>query len=93
MQTLRGEDESIVIDSSPVLAVRGPLLLARAVDDSCLILRARHSSAKASIPAVCLLADAETPASGIVPNSVRHGKSAYCAYAYRTYGNYGPRGV
>lgn len=93
IQTLRGEYDRIVIDSSPVLAVRDPLLLARFVDDSCLIVRAGHSPAKASIQAVRLLADAETPASGIVLNSVRQGSSAYYAYAYRTYGTYGAKGV
>ena len=90
---LRGEYDRIVIDSSPVLAVRDPLLLAKSVDDSCLIVRAGHSPAKATIQAVRLLADAETPASGVVLNSVRHGNSAYYAYAYRTYGTYGAKGV
>ncbi|MGA1538790.1 MAG: GumC family protein [Chthoniobacterales bacterium] len=90
---LRGEYDRIVIDSSPVLAVRDPLLLAKSVDDSCLIVRAGHSPAKATIQAVRLLADAETPASGVVLNSVRQGSSAYYAYAYRTYGTYGAKGV
>jgi succinoglycan biosynthesis transport protein ExoP len=90
---LRGEYDRIVIDSSPVLAVRDPLLLAKSVDASCLIVRAGHSPAKATIQAVRLLADAETPASGVVLNSVRQGSSAYYAYAYRTYGTYGAKGV
>ncbi len=90
---LRGEYDRIVIDSSPVLAVRDPLLLAKSVDASCLIVRAGHSPAKASMQAVRLLADAETPASGVVFNSVRHGNSTYYAYAYRTYGTYGAKGV
>ena len=93
MNKLRGEYDRIVIDSSPVLAVRDPLLLAKSVDDSCLIVRAGHSPAKATIQAVRLLAEAETPASGVVLNSVRHGNSAYYAYAYRTYGTYGAKGV
>ncbi len=93
MTKLRGEYDRIVIDSSPVLAVRDPLLLAKSVDDSCLIVRAGHSPAKATIQAVRLLAEAETPASGVVLNSVRHGNSAYYAYAYRTYGTYGAKGV
>ena len=90
---LRGEYDRIVIDSSPVLAVRDPLLLAKSVDDSCLIVRAGHSPAKATIQAVRLLSEAETPASGVVLNSVRQGNSAYYAYAYRTYGTYGAKGV
>jgi capsular exopolysaccharide synthesis family protein len=90
---LRGEYDRIVIDSSPVLAVRDPLLLAKSVDASCLIVRAGHSPAKATIQAVRLLAEAETPASGVVLNSVRQGSGAYYAYAYRTYGTYGAKGV
>jgi len=93
VQQLRGQYDRIVIDSSPVLAVRDPLLLAKSVDDSCLIVRAGHSPAKATIQAVRLLAESETPASGVVLNSVRHGNSAYYAYAYRTYGTYGAKGV
>lgn len=90
---LRGEYDRIVIDSSPVLAVRDPLLLAKSVDVSCLIVRAGNSPAKATIQAVRLLSEAETPASGVVLNSVRHGSGAYYAYAYRTYGTYGAKGV
>jgi capsular exopolysaccharide synthesis family protein len=90
---LRGEYDRIVIDSSPVLAVRDPLLVAKSVDASCLIVRAGHSPAKATIQAVRLLAESETPASGVVLNSVRQGSGAYYAYAYRTYGTYGAKGV
>ena len=90
---LRGKFDRIVIDSSPVLAVRDPLLLAHSVDASCLIVRAGHSPSKASSQAVRLLAEAQTPAAGIVLNGVRHGSSSYYAYAYRTYGSYGAKGV
>jgi capsular exopolysaccharide synthesis family protein len=93
MSKLRSEYDRIVIDSSPVLAVRDPLLLATSVDACCLIVRAGHSPAKATIQAVRLLAEAETPASGVVLNSVRQGSGAYYAYAYRTYGTYGAKGV
>jgi capsular exopolysaccharide synthesis family protein len=93
MSKLRSEYDRIVIDSSPVLAVRDPLLLATSVDACCLIARAGHSPAKATIQAVRLLAEAETPASGVVLNSVRQGSGAYYAYAYRTYGTYGAKGV
>ena len=93
VKKLRGEYDRIVIDCSPVLAVRDPLLLAKSVDASCLVVRAGHSPAKASTQAVRLLADAETPASGVVLNAVRQGTSAYYAYAYRTYGTYGAKGV
>ena len=93
VQKLKEQYDRIVIDSSPVLAVRDPLLLAKSVDACCLIVRAGRSPSKASVQAVRLLAEAETPASGIVLNSVRHGNSAYYAYAYRTYGTYGAKGV
>jgi capsular exopolysaccharide synthesis family protein len=93
VKKLRGEYDRIVIDCSPVLAVRDPLLLAKSVDASCLVVRAGHSPAKASIQAVRLLADADTPASGVVLNAVRQGTSSYYAYAYRTYGTYGAKGV
>jgi len=93
MEKLRGEYDRIVIDSSPVLAVRDPLLLAKSVDACCLIVRAGHSPAKATIQSVRLLAEAETPASGVVLNSVRQGSGAYYAYAYRMYGTYGAKGV
>jgi capsular exopolysaccharide synthesis family protein len=93
VQKLKEQYDRIVIDSSPVLAVRDPLLLAKSVDACCLIVRAGRSPSKASVQAVRLLAEAETPASGIVLNSVRHGNSAYSAYAYRTYGTYGAKGV
>ncbi len=90
---LRGKFDRIVIDSSPVLAVRDPLLLAHLVDASCLIVRAGYSAGRASAHAVRLLAEAGTPASGIVLNGVRQGSGSYYAYAYRTYGSYGAKGV
>ena len=93
IRQLRDQYDRIVIDSSPVLAVRDPLLLAKSVDVSCLIVRAGHSPAKATIQAVRLLAESETPASGVVLNSVRQGSGAYYAYTYRTYGTYGAKGV
>ena len=93
LRDLREKYDKIVIDSSPVLAVRDPLLLAQWVDVSCLIVRAGHSPAKASMQAARLLADAGTPASGVVINSIRQGSSSYYAYAYRTYGTYGSKGV
>ncbi|MFN9938771.1 MAG: CpsD/CapB family tyrosine-protein kinase, partial [bacterium] len=48
---LREKYDRIVIDSSPVLAVRDPLLLGPSVDASCLIVRAGHSPAKATVQA------------------------------------------
>lgn len=93
LDALKGEYDRIVIDSSPVLAVRDPLLLAPHVDACCLIVRAGHSPAKASAQAVRLLAEANAPAAGIVLNAVRQGSGAYYAYAYRTYGTYGAKGV
>ncbi len=93
VQTLKDKYDRIVIDSSPVLAVRDPLLLAKSVDACCLIVRAGRSPAKASVQAIRLLAEADTPASGVVLNSIRQGNSAYYAYAYRTYGTYGAKGV
>jgi capsular exopolysaccharide synthesis family protein len=93
LDTLKGEYDRIVIDSSPVLAVRDPLLVAPHADACCLIVRAGHSPAKASAQAVRLLAEANAPAAGIVLNAVRQGSGAYYAYAYRTYGTYGAKGV
>lgn len=93
LEKLRGQYDRIVIDSSPVLAVRDPLLLARYVDAACLIVRAGHSPAKASVQAVRLLSEAGAPSAGVVLNSVRQGNGAYYAYAYRTYGTYGAKGV
>jgi len=93
VKKLKEDYDRIVIDSSPVLAVRDPLLLAKSVDACCLIVRAGRSPAKASVQAIRLLAEANTPASGVVLNSVRQGSSAYYAYAYRTYGTYGAKGV
>ena len=93
VQSLKEQYDRIVIDSSPVLAVRDPLLLAKSVDACCLIVRAGRSPAQASVQAIRLLAEADTPASGVVLNSVRQGNSAYYAYAYRTYGTYGAKGV
>lgn len=93
LQQLRGEYDRIVIDSSPVLAVRDPLLLANYVEAACLIVRAGHSPAKASMQAVRLLSEAGAPAAGVVLNSVRQGSGVYYAYAYRTYGTYGAKGV
>jgi Mrp family chromosome partitioning ATPase len=93
LRGLRDQYDRVVIDSSPVLAVRDPLLLAEWVDTCCLIVRAGHSPAKASIQASRLLADAGTPATGVVINSIRQGSGNYYAYAYRTYGTYGSKGV
>jgi capsular exopolysaccharide synthesis family protein len=93
VQSLKDKYDRIVIDSSPVLAVRDPLLLAKSVDACCLIVRSGRSPAKASVQAIRLLAQADTPASGVVLNSIRQGNSAYYAYAYRTYGTYGAKGV
>lgn len=93
VRSLKDRYDRIVIDSSPVLAVRDPLLLAKSVDACCLIVRAGRSPSKASVQAIRLLAEANTPAMGVVLNSVRHGNSAYYAYAYRTYGTYGAKGV
>ena len=93
LRGLREQYDRIVVDSSPVLAVRDPLLLAQWVDTCCLIVRAGHSPAKASQQAARLLADAGTPAAGAVINSVRQGSGNYYAYAYRTYGTYGAKGV
>lgn len=90
---LRDQYDRIVIDSSPVLAVRDPLLLAKVVDNCCLIVRAGYSPAKATVQALRLLTEAEVTAGGIVLNSVRQGSSAYYAYSYRTYGTYGAKGV
>jgi capsular exopolysaccharide synthesis family protein len=93
LRGLRDQYDRVVIDSSPVLAVRDPLLLAEWVDTCCLIVRAGHSPAKASIQASRLLADAGTPATGVVINGIRQGSGSYYAYAYRTYGTYGSKGV
>lgn len=93
LEDLRGRYDRIVIDSSPVLAVRDPLLLAPYVDASCLIVRAGYSPSKASAQAVRLLAEANFAATGVVLNAVRQGSGAYYAYAYRTYGTYGAKGV
>ncbi len=93
LDDLRGKYDRIVIDSSPVLAVRDPLLLAHLVDTCCLIIRAGATPGRASAQAVRLLAEAGTPASGIVLNGIRQGSSTYYAYAYRTYGTYGAKGV
>lgn len=93
VESLKGSYDRIVIDSSPVLAVRDPLLLAPFVDACCLIVRAGHSPSKASTTAVRLLSEAGVPASGVVLNAVRQGSGAYYAYAYRTYGTYGAKGV
>ena len=93
VRKLKDEYDRIVIDSSPVLAVRDPLLLAQSVDACCLIVRAGRSPSKATVQAIRLLAEANTPVMGVVLNSVRQGNSAYYAYAYRTYGTYGAKGV
>jgi len=93
VEFLKGKYDRIVIDSSPVLAVRDPLLLAQLVDACCLIVRAGHSPSKATTAAVRLLVDAGVPAKGIVLNAVPQGGGAYYAYAYRTYGTYGAKGV
>lgn len=93
VQGLKERYDRIVIDSSPVLAVRDPLLLAKSVDACCLIVRAGRSPSKASVQAIRLLAEADTPVLGVVLNSVRQGNSAYYAYTYRTYGTYGAKGV
>jgi succinoglycan biosynthesis transport protein ExoP len=93
LDELRGRYDRIVIDSSPVLAVRDPLLLAPYVDASCLIVRAGYSPSKASAQAVRLLAEANVAATRVVLNAVRQGSGAYYAYAYRTYGTYGAKGV
>lgn len=90
---LKEKFDRIVIDSSPVLAVRDPLLLAPYVDACCLIVRSGHSPGKASSTAVRLLTEAGVPASGAVLNGVRQGSGAYYSYAYRTYGTYGAKGV
>jgi capsular exopolysaccharide synthesis family protein len=93
IKSLKEHYDRIVIDSSPVLAVRDPLLLAPLVDACCLIVRAGHSPSKASTTAVRLLSEAGVPAKGVVLNAVREGSGAYYAYAYRTYGTYGAKGV
>jgi len=62
IEKLREEYDRVVIDSSPVLAVR-------------------------------LLSEAGAQASGLVLNRVRQGGGAYYAYAYRTCGSYGAKGV
>ena len=93
IELLRDRYDRIVIDSSPVLAVRDPLLLAPLVDACCLIVRAGYSPSKATTAAIRLLAEAGVPAKGIVLNAIREGGGAYYAYAYRTYGTYGSKGV
>jgi polysaccharide biosynthesis transport protein len=93
VELLRDRYDRIVIDSSPVLAVRDPLLLAPLVDACCLIVRAGYSPSKATTAAIRLLAEAGVPAKGIVLNAVRQGSGAYYSYAYRTYGTYGAKGV
>ena len=93
VESLKDKYDRIVIDSSPVLAVRDPLLLAPLVDACCLIVRAGHSPSKASTTALRLLSEGGVPAKGIVLNAVRQGSGAYYSYAYRTYGTYGAKGV
>jgi len=93
VESLKEKYDRIVIDSSPVLAVRDPLLLASLVDACCLIVRAGHSPSRATTTAVRLLAEAGVPAKGVVLNAVRQGSGAYYSYAYRTYGTYGAKGV
>jgi capsular exopolysaccharide synthesis family protein len=90
---LKSKYDRIVIDSSPVLAVRDPLLLAPFADAICLIARAGHSPSKATAQASRLLVEAGTPPVGVVLNGVRHGRGSYYAYAYRAYGAYGGKGV
>ncbi|MEY3480522.1 MAG: hypothetical protein RIQ71_1297 [Verrucomicrobiota bacterium] len=93
VESLKKKYDRIVIDSSPVLAVRDPLLLAPLVDACCLIIRAGHSPSRATTSAVRLLAEGGVPATGVVLNGIRQGSGAYYAYAYRTYGTYGAKGV
>ncbi|MFM8655939.1 MAG: tyrosine-protein kinase family protein, partial [Chthoniobacterales bacterium] len=93
VESLKDKYDRIVIDSSPVLAVRDPLLLAPLVDACCLIVRAGHSPSKASTTALRLLSEGGVPAKGIVLTAVRQGSGAYYSYAYRTYGTYGAKGV
>jgi len=93
LDELSSNYDRIVIDSSPVLAVRDPLLLAPFADAVCLITRAGHSPSKATAQASRLLTEAGTPPVGIVLNGVRHGRGSYYAYAYRAYGTYGGKGV
>ena len=93
IESLKGQYDRIVIDSSPVLAVRDPLLLAPLVDACCLIVRAGYSPSKATATAVRLLSEAGVPAKGVVLNAVPEGSGAYYSYAYRTYGTYGAKGV
>jgi len=93
LDELSSKYDRIVIDSSPVLAVRDPLLIAPLADAVCLIARAGHSPSKATAQASRLLSEAGTPAIGVILNSVRHGRGSYYAYAYRAYGAYGGKGV
>jgi len=93
VDSLKGRFDRIVFDSSPVLAVRDPLLLASFVEACCLIVRAGHSPSKATTTAIRLLSEAGVPVRGIVLNAVRQGSGAYYSYAYRTYGTYGAKGV
>lgn len=95
LETLKGKYDRIVVDSSPVLAVRDSLLVAPFVDATCLIVRAGRSPSKAVVHAMRLLADANASVAGIVINSIRQGRSSYYAYAYyRSYGGrYGAKGV
>lgn len=95
LENMKGKYDRIVVDSSPVLAVRDSLLVAPFVDAACIIVRAGRSPSKAVVHAMRLLADANAPVAGVVINSISAGRSSYYAYAYyRSYGGrYGAKGV
>ena len=98
IQDLRTKFDRIVIDTSPVLAVRDSLLVAAHADACCLVTRSGYSHAKSVSHAVRLLNESGAPLVGCVLNSLRRGSSAYYAYSYRTYGayrtyGYGAKGV
>jgi polysaccharide biosynthesis transport protein len=81
--------DTIILDSSPVLAADDTTSLAPKIDASLFVIRFGHSSARSSRKALALLRERQANVIGLVCNSVNIGSEEYYYYKYPQY--YSPK--
>lgn len=86
MERLKESYSFIVLDSSPILAVAEPQILARVVDQSLVLVRWGKTPRQAALAAIKQLQDFGAPVGGVVLTQVDLRKQSY--YGYGEYGYY-----
>ncbi len=86
LEELKQRFDLIILDSSPILAVAEPQILARTVDQTLVVVRWGKTPRKAAATAISQLQESGARVSGVTLNQVDVTKQRY--YGYGEYGYY-----